>query len=148
MPLVGLDVPDAMVADASELLRRKTKVGTRIVTAEEIAVAMAALAEFNRQAGYDYGLAAQLTALVGRVRERPHYKPEDHVRLVQSAWRLKWWEKRGSMRRPTPAVIYGNAAVFEQVVADATDEKAGVDPDGIADATARRFVRKGAAKPW
>lgn len=119
-------VPEDIAADANELLRRKTRVDGRQVTVTEITIAAAAVAEFNRQSGSEFGLGAHLRPIVMRVRERPSYDFGAHVRLVQSAWRLKWWEKRGRRRgRPTLAVIYGHAGVFEQVVQDAVDEKSG-----------------------
>lgn len=138
------DVPEELRADALGLLRQKRRVDGRVVVAEEIAVAVAALAEFNRQAGAEHGLGANLTPLVMRVRERPAYDADAHVRLVQSAWRVKWWERQrgGSKRRPTPAVIYGNERVFEAVVQDAVDEKAGKTPQ--VDVEKRgRFTREG-----
>lgn len=118
-------VSPEMQTDAAELLKRKVKVGGRIVSEAEMGKAAAALAEFNRQAGSEFGLGAHLTPLVGRIRERPSYDAEALVRLVQSAWRLKWWERNGKTRRATPAVVFGNAACFENVVQDAVDEKAG-----------------------
>lgn len=139
LPLVG-DVPDSMLADAQTLLDRKTRVGSQLVTPEEMALAVAALAEFNRLAEYDFGLGAHLRALVGRVRERPSFGAAEYTRLTQSAWRMRWWEKRGNSRRPTPAVIYGNTQVFEQVIADAADEKNGRSTEGQS---TRRFERKG-----
>jgi hypothetical protein len=141
----GVDIPDDLLADAGELLRRKQKVGTQLVRPEEMVIAAAAIAEFNRQADSDFGLGAHVRAVVGRIRERPSYTADAHVRLVQSAFRLKWWEKFGRGGRATPAVIYGNAAVFEQVVQDATDEKKG---RAVADTPQRRkrFERQGAAE--
>lgn len=121
-PLLTTD----LIEDAEALIERKTKVDGRMVTAEEMAIAAVAVAEFNRQSGSEFGLGAHVRAIVGRVRERPSYTPDAHVRLVQSAWRLRWWERSGRGRRATPAVIYGNAGVFEQVVQDAVDEKKGV----------------------
>lgn len=147
LPVVGDSVPPAMVEDAAALLKRRTKVGTQLVTPEEMALAVEALATFNRVAEYDYGLAAHLKGIVGRVRERPSFDVAAHVRLVESAWRLRWWEKRGSKRRATPAVIYGNAGVFEQVIADATDEKAGRSTSGATEEP-KRFVRKGPAREF
>lgn len=141
LPLVAGEVGEGVLQDAQALLDRRTKVGSHLVTPEEMAIAVAALAEFNRQAGYEHGLSAALRGIVGRIRDRPSYTADAHVRLVQSAWRLKWWDKRGSGRRPSPAVIYGNAEVFEQVIQDATDEKAGKDPDNIKATQGKRFER-------
>jgi hypothetical protein len=143
LPLVNADVTDELARDAQGLLDQRTKVGSRIVTPEEMSIAVFALSEFNRHAGVEHGLSAALRGIVGRVRERPSYDAQAHVRLVQSAWRIKWWARNGNGRRPTPAVIYGNAEVFERVVQDATDEKNGRTPEQLGKATAKRFVRQG-----
>jgi hypothetical protein len=133
------EVPDEMQADALSLLRREKKVGSQLVTPEEMACACAALAAFNRlfewkahnglRKGASFGIGAALTSIVQRIRERPSWDPATHVRLVESAWRLRWWEAGGDRRRPTPNVIYGPKA-FEQVVQDATDEKEGAKQGG------------------
>lgn len=117
-------VPDEMRADAEQLLRDKHKVGGRIVTPVEMEIAACALAEFNRQAGSDYGVGAHLRSIVMRIRERPSATAEHHVRLVQSAWRIKWWARNGNGRKPTPAVVYGERC-FENVWQDASDEARG-----------------------
>lgn len=117
-------VPTQMVQDSVLLLARKRKVGGLVVLREEMAKAAVVLAEFNRQSGMDYGLGAQLTPIVERIRERPNYDADALVRLVQSAWRIQWWKRAGT-RRPSPQVIFGNSRVFEEVIQDATDEKNG-----------------------
>lgn len=134
-------LPDEICQDAEALLRRKAKVNGQIVTHDEMMIAAAALAEFNRQMESDFGLGAHLTPVVMRIRERPSWNTSKHVRLVQSAWRVKWWERRGGGRRPTPAVIYGNPKVFEQVAQDAAAEAAGrkVDPEEGLSLRHRRF---------
>jgi hypothetical protein len=141
-PVAGIDAPAEMHADARDLLGAKRKVDGRIVTPEEMAKALAAVAEFNRQADSDFGLGANLRAVVMRIRERPSMDAEKHVRLVQSAFRLKWWERSGRGRRPTPAVVYGNERVFEQVVQDAVDEAKGRPLDEQPQAKAKRFTRE------
>lgn len=136
------DVPEEMVADARGLLAQRRRVDGRVVTDDEMTRAVVALAEFNRQAAADFGIGSALVPLVMRIRERPSYDAAAHVRLVQSAWRLKWWKRNGRGRRPTPHVIYGNANVFEAVVQDAADEKKG---NPIEDTPERRgrFTREG-----
>lgn len=120
-----LGVGDEMRADGEGLLKAKRKVATRIVTEQEMMVAAAALAEFNRQAKADYGLGANLTSIVMRIRDRPSWDAAKHVRLVQSAWRIRWWERRGDdKRRAGPNVIYGEGS-FDKVVQDAADEAHG-----------------------
>lgn len=124
------DVSGEMMADARALLRKGKKVGGQLVTPEELACATAGLAAFNALYEWDgrngggFGIGAAVTSIVQRARERPSWDPATHVRLVESAWRLRWWEKSDQPRRPTPNVIWGPKA-FEQVVQDAEDEKAG-----------------------
>lgn len=135
-PPATLDLEDGMSqeirCDAATLLASKTKVGARLVAPKEMGIAAAALAEFNRQANANYGLGGHLSALVGRIRERPSMTAEQHVRLVRAAWRDRWWERNGNGRRPAPGVIYGTAAVFERAVQDATDEANGVKREAPA----------------
>lgn len=111
-----------MRADVDELLRRRHKVNGQVVSEGEMLIAAAALDEFNRQIGSDFGLGANLRSITMRIRERPSWDAAKHVRLVQSACRLRWWEHKGGRRRATPAVIYGERA-FENVVQDARDEQ-------------------------
>lgn len=125
LPL-GVDIPDDMFQDAVAFLKAKRKVGGKIITPEEMLIAAAAMAEFNRQAETHQGLASSLTPIIGRIRDRPSWDAEKHVRLVQSAFRIRWWERNGRRGgRLTPAVIYGNERCFENVAMDAADEKAG-----------------------
>jgi len=139
--LAGVEVPADLIADGEALLARKVRVDGRVATADEIARAVASIAEFNRQASSDFGVGAHLPSIVMRVRERPSYTTEAFVRLVQSAWRIRWWERRGSKRRATPAVIFGNAGCFENVVQDAIEEKKGQAPQGSRPAQPGRFQR-------
>lgn len=123
---LGIEIPDEIQKDAEQFLWAKRKVGGKVITPEEMLVAAAALAEFNRQAETHQGLASVLTSIIGRVRDRPSWDAEKHVRLVQSAFRIRWWERNGRRGgRLTPAVIYGNERCFENVALDAVDEAAG-----------------------
>jgi hypothetical protein len=121
--------------------RARPKVNSATVTPEEMAKAAAAISAFNRSGGTDFGLGAHLTPLVMRIRERPSWDAGKFVRLVESAWRLKWWERRGKGGRATPAVVFGNPQVFEQVAQDAADEAAGKPLDTSAPTAAKRFTR-------
>ena len=138
-------VPDEMAVDAHGLLAQKRRVDGRVVTGDEMVKAAAGLAEFNRQSGSEYGLGAHLTAIVMRIRERPALDADGQVRLVQSAWRLKWWERQPRRRsgRVTPAVVWGNPRVFDAVWQDAAEEAKGRKPDiGQTD----RYERSGPAE--
>lgn len=133
-------VPAEMAEDAAALLKAKAKVDGRVVTKAEMERAVAALAEFNKQLGSGYGIGTNLTPLVMRIRERPSWKAERFVSLVQSAFRVKWWEAPGrDARRPTPAVIFGNSRVFEAVTEDASREGRGEDTKTAQ----KRYTRSG-----
>lgn len=121
------EVPDQLLADGKALLREGRKVDGKIVTGREMAVAVAGLAEFNRQLERDFGVGANLTSIVMRARDRPSWAPADHVRLVALACEDPWWERKNKNRRPTPNVIWGDRS-FENVVQDAADRKAGKGP--------------------
>lgn len=139
------DAVDAeTVADAIALLGQGKKVDGKVVTPAEMAIAAAAVGAFNRcfewngKLGADYGLGANLTSIVMRARDRPSWEACKHVRLVESAWRVRWWEQNGrSNRRPHPNVIYG-AKSFENVVQDAAYEAGGESPTAIKK---RRYTR-------
>lgn len=124
------DVPDEMVADGEEFLGRKRKVNSQIVTPAEMAIAAAALAAYNREfewdgrKGSEVGLGSALTPIVMRIREHPSWDAAKHVRLVESAWRFRWWEQSDRKRRPTPNVIWSDKS-FPEVVQDAKEEHEG-----------------------
>lgn len=138
----------AMLVDALDLHRQNRKVDGQKVTPRELAIAATALAAFNRcfqwqgKEGSDYGLGANLTQVVMRIRDRASWDAAAHVRLVESAWRVRWWERESGSRRPTPNVIWSQKS-FEQVVQDAIAEKEAEDK-GQKQATGRRFTRSGA----
>lgn len=119
-------LPKSIATDAQAFLKAKRREHGRVVTEAEMVVAAHALAAFNAAQDAEHGLGANLAKLVARIRERPSWDAPKMVRLVESAWRHKWWENSGSSgRRPTPAVVFGNANVFEQVAMDAAADAAG-----------------------
>jgi hypothetical protein len=136
-------VSDELRADARQLLAQKRRVDSRVVTAGEMVRAAAAVAAFNAQSGSEFGLGAHLTPVVMRIRERPSWDAAKFVRLVESAWRLRWWEKQRNPRggRVGVQVVFGNERVFEQVAQDAADEAAGKPLDTSAPTAAKRFTR-------
>lgn len=142
--LEGVPTATDVAADALELLRTGKKVDGKLVTPTEMGIAAVAVATFNRcfewksRTGSDYGLGASLKSIVMRIRDRPSWNAAKHVRLVESAWRIRWWEANGrSDRRPGVNVIYGGNA-FENVVQDAGDEAGGESPAKIKK---RRYSR-------
>jgi hypothetical protein len=132
------------VADALALLGQGKKVGGKLVTPVEMAIAAGSIAAVNRcfewkgKTGSDYGLGANLTSIVERARDRPSWDAANLVRLVESAWRVRGWERNGcGDRRPHPNVIWGGKS-FDNVVQDAKDEAAGESPTKIRK---RRYTR-------
>lgn len=128
-PLEEAPVSDELRAEARALLRGRVKVGTHLVGLEEMVLAAVCMDEFNRQAGKAQGLGPNLPAIVGRIREHPTWDAARHRRLVQSAFRIRWWERsrggggqNGRERPLRPNVIYGNTECFANVTADAGDE--------------------------
>lgn len=144
---LAVTAPREVTLDAIEGLGQTHKVGGKVVTPRELALAATAIAAFNRcfeydgKKGSDYGLLANLTQVVMRIRERPSWDAAAHVRLVESAWRLRWWERSASRRRPTPNVIWSPKS-FEQVVQDATAEKDAKDKGQKPTDGGRRFTRR------
>lgn len=130
-----LDVRFPLHCDAVALHRQGTKVDGRKVTAEEMGKAVEAFDEFNTQSGKRLSLGPHLTPIVGRVREVPAMTGSEHRKLVQSAFRLKWWEKgkAGSKRPLTPAVIYGTSKCFANVMSDQEEEAQGTTRRGRFD---------------
>lgn len=123
-------VSESVGADSFALMKAKVKVDGRLVMPLEMEKAAVALSVFNREADSEFGLGAHLRPIVMRLRERPSLTPEQMVRLVESAWRIRWWERKGKGRRATPAVVFGNAGCFENVVQDAVQEAKGETPNG------------------
>jgi hypothetical protein len=139
--------PRGVAIDAIEGLGQTHKADGKVVTPRELAIAAVAVATFNRcfeydgKKGSDYGLLANLTQVVMRIRERPSWDAGAHVRLVESAWRIRWWERSANSRRPTPNVIWSPKS-FEQVVQDATAEKDAKDKGQKPTDGGRRFTRR------
>lgn len=123
------ELPPEVAGDAVMLLAAKRKVNGHLVTPEEMQIAAVCIAEFNALSGYSYGLGANITGVVMRLREYPSWPVEKHRRLVRSAFRFKWWERNGNTRRPTPNVIWGNERCFQNVVQDAVEEARGDKTD-------------------
>lgn len=144
-----LTEPAEMVAaDALILLGEKRKVAGKLVTPRELGLAAVCILLFNRdfeyqgKKGSDYGLGANLTEVVQRIRDRPNWDAPTWARLVESAWRIRWWENRAGGKRPTPAVIWSPKS-FEQVVQDASAEKKQQQDQQHAKPGGRHFTRGG-----
>lgn len=95
----------------SESGRPKSKVGGKSVTDAEYLLADAIIAAFNAAAGTSVTVAAHLTPIVGRIREKPDLTADDHRGIIAAVFAVPWWDGA-----PGPNVIYGNAAQFERSI--------------------------------
>lgn len=91
---------------------KKHRVNKRVVTDDEFALTAAVVEQFNSSAGTALSTEAHLTPIVGRIRERPDYTIEHHRKIIEAVFAGDhWWTGP-----PTPKIIYGNPAIFEQSV--------------------------------
>jgi hypothetical protein len=83
-------------------------VGKKKVTAAESELAVAVLAAWNERTGQSLGSREWLAKIVMRHREHPKLSVDEHSAVIASALADPWWTGA-----PSPAVVYGNGAVFE-----------------------------------
>lgn len=91
--------------------RPRKKVNRKPVTDDEYALATAIVTAFNEIADTRYEADAHLTPVVGRIREKPDLSAEQHRAIIAAAFADPHWKGH-----PSPAVVYGNAALFESQV--------------------------------
>lgn len=90
----------------------KKTVNRKVVTDAELALTAAVVEQFNSSAGTALSVNAHLTPIVGRIREKPSYTEDHHRKIIEAVFAAEhWWTGP-----PTPKVIYGNAAIFEQSI--------------------------------
>lgn len=105
------------VKEPSDRKKPKKKVGQKIVTDDEFDLAAAVVSLFNSSAGTELTTDPHLTPIIGRIRERPKLTAEQHGKIVEAVFAGEhWWTGP-----PTPKIIYGNAAIFEQSIELARD---------------------------
>jgi len=125
--------------DLLSSLALRSRTGWRQITAHEMGAAAAALSEFNRQAGGRFQLGPWVDRIVRRARDVPSFTAEQHVSLVQAAFKEPWWHRRGNKGRATPAVIWGNERVFAKVLEEAHSKPV---VDRYAEAARRKTERR------
>lgn len=105
------------------------RVGKKPVSDDEYSLATSVVAAFNETAGTSLSVDPHLTPIVGRIRERPALTAAQHRKIIEAVFAAEhWWTGP-----PSPRVIYGNAAQFEQSIEIARHVAAGkgkrkVDP--------------------
>jgi hypothetical protein len=98
--------------DAPARTTPKPKVGSKVVTDAEYALATGTVAAFNEIFGTKLTTDPHLTPIVMRVREHPRMNAGHHRRVIGAVFAGDHWWKG----TPGPKIIYGNAAQFEQSV--------------------------------
>jgi hypothetical protein len=92
---------------------RPAKVNGTKVKDTEYALAIAILAEWNRQTHSVYRDRSWIEKIIRRIRERPELSLEAHALVIERSLASPWW---GDDAAASPAVIYGNAGIFERSV--------------------------------
>lgn len=88
--------------------RSVKKVNRKIVTDDEYTLAAAIVTAFNEIADTRFKVDAHLVPVVCRIREWPDFDAEQHRSIIAAAFAQPHWKGH-----PSPAVVYGNAAIFE-----------------------------------
>lgn len=119
--------------------RPKKEVGRKVVTEDEFALAAAVVLQFNSSAGTALSVDAHLTSIICRIRERPGYTEVHHRKIIEAVFAGEHWWKGA----PTPKIIYGNPAIFEQSIESARarreKEKRAEDPNAERERVRREF---------
>jgi DNA-binding MarR family transcriptional regulator len=91
---------------------KQRTVNRKVVSESELTLAAAVVFAFNNSAGTELSVGAHLTPIVGRIREKPDYTEEHHRKIIEAVFAGDhWWTGA-----PTPKIIYGNPAIFEQSI--------------------------------
>lgn len=96
---------------APRAANRPAAVDRKPVKDDEYDLAAQVLASFNSQAGTRYGSRDFIAKIVMRIREHPSLPLDAHEAVIAASLAMPWWKGPAS-----PAVIYGNAALFERSV--------------------------------
>lgn len=87
------------------------KVDRKTVSDEERAKADLILGEFNEVFGTHFAAREFVAKIVMRCREHPALSVWQHRGVIERSFAAPWWTDS-----PSPAVIYGNAALFEKAL--------------------------------
>lgn len=90
---------------------RPAQVNRKPVKDHEYETATQVLTAFNHIAGTRYQSSDWIAKVISRCREHPDLTPEQHEAVIRRAFADPWWTGP-----PSPSIVYGNAAVFEQSI--------------------------------
>jgi hypothetical protein len=90
----------------------RKSVDGKAVTEDELELTAVVVSLFNNAAGTELSVDPHLTPIVMRIREKPKYTESHHKRIIAAVFAGDhWWTGA-----PTPKIIYGNGAIFEQSI--------------------------------
>lgn len=98
-----------------KVVRHPVTVGRRKVTDAEHDLCDAILTHFNAAAGTRYSSVEFREKVIRRIREHPEMTAADHEAVIDRVFANPWWTDT-----PSPAVIYGNASIFERSIQTST----------------------------
>jgi hypothetical protein len=115
--------------------KNQKRVGKKVVSDTELALAAAVVSLFNSYAGTGLSVYAHLTPIFGRNPEKPDYTETHHRKIIEAVFAGEhWWSGA-----PTPRIIYGNAGIFEQSIELARAATKKASPASFANAEAARI---------
>lgn len=117
---------------------KKKTVNRKVVSENELSLTAAVVSQFNSSAGTALSVDAHLTPIVGRIREKPDYTEDHHRKIIEAVFAGEhWWTGP-----PTPKIIYGNAAIFEQSIELARARRKQVQAEDDPNAERRRVEQE------
>lgn len=114
----------------------RKSVDGKVVTERELELTAVVVSLFNKAAGTELTVDPHLTPIVMRIREKPKYVEGHFARIIDAVFKGdQWWTGA-----PTPKIIFGNGAIFEQSIelARAAAKRDDDDVDINAEATRMR----------
>ena len=98
-----------------KVVRHPVTVAKRKVADAEHDLCDAILTHFNAAAGTRYSSVEFREKVIRRIREHPEMTAADHEAVIDRVFANPWWTDT-----PSPAVIYGNASIFERSIQTST----------------------------
>ena len=111
--------PELRLVDPGEQIPAEPKQVNEVDTdARERKLGWAVLDSFNRTFGTHFRAKDHVAKIIRRIREHPGLYLEEHEQVIERMAKVPWWEGK-----PSPNVIYGNAAQFERSMQESGDRK-------------------------
>lgn len=105
------------------------------MTEDEQKLVDSLLRAFNVEANGVYKASTWSDRMVACLRAHPDLTESDHLRVVRTAFRTKWWRRTDPSRHPSPGVIWGSLEQFEKCVGEMLQQQSLPEPVSYEDAT-------------